>query len=492
LYISEDKMKYYILIFFTLLITGCAQPVAPTGGEKDVDPPRIIRSIPANNSTQNKPKIITIYFNENIQLNNPNQKIIISPSVGKLKISNTNKSITITFPSENLLPNTTYSINLNNSISDINENNEGVYSPILFSTGENLDSLSIFGKIQEYTGTKIKNFKAYCYNKTSLKNNPLYINNIVLKTFTINGLDSLEKNIVAYNDINNNDKADDGDDIAFKTNCYPTKDTVEFQLIATAKTKIGYSTNNSSSKIYGIKNPDLQYLVNLQPAAYIYKDTIFVPVELLDSTLELLSNKYYLKQTTKPEKFQTSAQFTKTYDIGDSSRSMQISFNDRITAINTDNIRCNKTGDSTAIIKIGTYYSNNNLTIITSTTNETYELTIPANTITLSNNIYDKKINVSSESNKSSGNLTLINATKYYTYITIYNNGTSYKLAIKPKDTLELYIPQGTYSLNYFKDTDNDRHITPPDIEMEQPAEQMVMLQNIPVKTGLTNIVILK
>ena len=111
-------MNRFIIISFVLLIVSCANPVAPTGGPKDQEPPNIINI--TIDSTLND---ISIYYNENIRFQN---KIILIPQKrdDKVEVQQNNKSITIK------LQDYTKHIIIGESIKDLNENNKGDY-PII-------------------------------------------------------------------------------------------------------------------------------------------------------------------------------------------------------------------------------------------------------------------------------------------------------------------------------------------------------------------------
>ena len=66
-----------------LLLFGCAQQVAPTGGPKDETPPKILSEEPANLSTEFTSNEIVISFDEFIQLKSPAEQVVISPPMMK-------------------------------------------------------------------------------------------------------------------------------------------------------------------------------------------------------------------------------------------------------------------------------------------------------------------------------------------------------------------------------------------------------------------------
>lgn len=117
------------------------------GGPKDVDPPIVLESSPANYSLNFDKKKIEIDFNEFLVLKDINQQLVVSPPLkDKPIVRLKNKSILIELESE-LRENTTYTINFGDAITDLNEGNVLVNYEFVFSTGEYLDSLSVGGRL---------------------------------------------------------------------------------------------------------------------------------------------------------------------------------------------------------------------------------------------------------------------------------------------------------------------------------------------------------
>ena len=130
-----------------VLTSGCAQIMAPTGGARDTLPPTLIGSspkIPATNFTGNR---INLYFDEYVQIQELQQNLLVSPAPkNNPYIDHKLKTVTIRLR-DTLEPNTTYTINLGNSIRDINENNAIKDFSYVFSTGATIDSLNFSGKV---------------------------------------------------------------------------------------------------------------------------------------------------------------------------------------------------------------------------------------------------------------------------------------------------------------------------------------------------------
>lgn len=124
--------------------------MAPGGGKKDVDPPKVVKYIPDSASLNFKSKSIEVFFDEFVQLKDLNNQLIISPpleSAPDIKVKN--KSLIIDFDKKEILkPNTTYSISFGNALQDIHEGNFSENLKYIFSTGSFIDSLMLKGKIE--------------------------------------------------------------------------------------------------------------------------------------------------------------------------------------------------------------------------------------------------------------------------------------------------------------------------------------------------------
>lgn len=128
-------------------ILGCANIIAPMGGDRDSIPPVLVMAKPFDSTKNFNSKKISLTFNEYIQLENVTEQLIVSPTPklpptidSKLKVLN----ITI---KDTLEENTTYRFNFGNAIKDVNEGNIMKDFTYIFTTGNILDSGSIKGKI---------------------------------------------------------------------------------------------------------------------------------------------------------------------------------------------------------------------------------------------------------------------------------------------------------------------------------------------------------
>lgn len=130
-----------------ILPAGCANQIPPLGGLRDSLPPVLVQVRPLDSSRNFNSKKIVFEFNEYVQLDNPSQNLLVSPTPKvQPRVEARLHTVTVTI-ADTLEPNTTYSLNFGNSIKDINEGNVLREFRYIFSTGENIDTFSLSGQI---------------------------------------------------------------------------------------------------------------------------------------------------------------------------------------------------------------------------------------------------------------------------------------------------------------------------------------------------------
>lgn len=147
-------MKYqsFLLVVLIFSFYTCARVGRPTGGEKDILPPITLSASPDFESLNFDGNKIKINFDEYIKFDDLNRQLVISPPL------NSNPDISpLGFPSkqivikinDTLIPNTTYTFNFGNAITDNSEGNPLKQFKYLFSTGDHIDSLEVSGTIKD-------------------------------------------------------------------------------------------------------------------------------------------------------------------------------------------------------------------------------------------------------------------------------------------------------------------------------------------------------
>ena len=206
-----------LLIVIGLLFAQCANRGTPSGGEKDITPPVIIKSEPENFSTNFTAKEIKIYFDEYIKIKDLQKQLIISPPMNTepeiTPLGSASKYITIKI-FDTLQPNTTYAFNFGESIIDNNESNPYPYYRYVFSTGTYIDSLQVKGRVEDALNQKPEEFvSVMLYEVDSTftdsiiyKEKPKYITNTLdsTSTFQLDNLKAGKYLLVALKDENNN------------------------------------------------------------------------------------------------------------------------------------------------------------------------------------------------------------------------------------------------------------------------------------------------
>lgn len=191
-------------------VVSCAQKVPPTGGKKDIIAPKILYSLPKNQTLNFNSNIIEIYFDEYVKVENINQNLLITPAIEGIytsKIKPTGVRLTFDKPFKT---NTTYNFNFRNTFKDITENNEAKNVRLVFSTGTQIDSMKVKGKVTDpltnkpifdvlvglykiHDSLNIKKEKPYYFTKTDSSG-----------TFNIENIQNDKYKILAFSDNNNN------------------------------------------------------------------------------------------------------------------------------------------------------------------------------------------------------------------------------------------------------------------------------------------------
>jgi len=92
-------------------------------GPYDVDPPKVKRATPDFNSLNMTPSRIEIEFDENIKIEKPTEKVIITPPQKNMPVIRSVGKKAVVELKDTLLLNTTYTIDFTDAIVDNNEGN---------------------------------------------------------------------------------------------------------------------------------------------------------------------------------------------------------------------------------------------------------------------------------------------------------------------------------------------------------------------------------
>ncbi len=140
-------LRWWFFLSFSALIYACASTGTPDGGPYDEDPPVLLRCVPELHAVNNKSKRIRLTFDEFIKLENPNDKVVVSPSqIESPEIKANGKTIEVKLL-DSLRLNTTYTVDFSDAIVDNNEGNPLGNFAYSFSTGETIDTLEVSGAV---------------------------------------------------------------------------------------------------------------------------------------------------------------------------------------------------------------------------------------------------------------------------------------------------------------------------------------------------------
>ena len=128
-------------------VASCAKMGQPDGGWYDETPPVIVRTTPQDKGVNVKQKKIRIYFDEYIKVDNPTEKVVISPpQMEQAEIQAAGKKIEVELK-DSLRENTTYTVDFSDAITDNNEDNPLGNYTYTFSTGDHIDTLEVAGYV---------------------------------------------------------------------------------------------------------------------------------------------------------------------------------------------------------------------------------------------------------------------------------------------------------------------------------------------------------
>lgn len=172
-------MQKSILTLIIILHTSCANIVAPTGGKRDIDPPKIKNITIVKNDKKSLNNVILFEFDENIQLNNWDENFYISPIIKNLQKKIKGKFLYLSIK-DTLHKNKSYNISLGQCIKDINEGN--ILDTLSYIYNDNnLEHTVLSGVLKDsYTLEYLENYWIMLFDEKIedsllIKNTPKYI-----------------------------------------------------------------------------------------------------------------------------------------------------------------------------------------------------------------------------------------------------------------------------------------------------------------------------
>ena len=204
--------------------SGCANTTTPpTGGPKDTIPPVLLKTAPLP-GTVNVPTHktqIKFTFDEYVVVKDPNNIFLSPPLEKKPKYKMQGKTLVVSFESD-LDSNTTYTLDITGAVADNNEGNFFEGFTLVFSTGDQIDSMGMTGLVQDCNTLKpIKGATVLLYKDHADSAVFLHRPNAAAKTdewgfFSLRNIQDTVYRVYAIRDANNNNIYEpDQESIAF-------------------------------------------------------------------------------------------------------------------------------------------------------------------------------------------------------------------------------------------------------------------------------------
>lgn len=198
-------------ILATVLLVGCAMKVAPTGGPRDTEAAVVIETEPRSGATNVANPTVRFTFDDYVDRSVRNA-ITVLPAV-RFQTAYAGDELEITFDDQ-LASNTTYTVTLGTTWTDVRGNTPAQSYTIAFSTGSAIDSGIIAGKV---FGTSLASVSLFCYTQQQFDSagfsassiRPLYYQSLgTTGAFSIRGLADGRYRVLAVRDENRNSLLD--------------------------------------------------------------------------------------------------------------------------------------------------------------------------------------------------------------------------------------------------------------------------------------------
>ncbi|MCM1032728.1 MAG: Ig-like domain-containing protein [Odoribacter sp.] len=248
-----------VAIAMAVLGAACASIGRPEGGPRDENPPVFVRSTPMPGQLEVNQTSFSLYFDENVQLEDAFNKVVVSPvQLSPPSVSANGRRVTVTLR-DTLVPDMTYTIDFGDAIKDLNEGNVIDGFALDFSTGGNIDTLRLSGIVLDASNLEpAQGILVGAYSNTADSAIHTLPPARIARTnqlgqFTIRNLAPGAYRVYALNDINRDYHWDRSEDVAFLDTLI-TPGVQEIMVVDTL-----YDSNGGDSLI---TRPGLRYVPN--------------------------------------------------------------------------------------------------------------------------------------------------------------------------------------------------------------------------------------
>ncbi|MGH7554756.1 MAG: Ig-like domain-containing protein, partial [Longimicrobiales bacterium] len=135
------------LLVAGVILAACARPLAPTGGEQDQTPPRIVATTPAEREVVTDTDLTVAFeFDERISERGVRESILVSPSTGVPRVEKGRSEIRVRMPG-GWRAGEVYRVVLLPGVRDLFGNETREPASLVFSTGPPVPSTAIGGLV---------------------------------------------------------------------------------------------------------------------------------------------------------------------------------------------------------------------------------------------------------------------------------------------------------------------------------------------------------
>ena len=282
------RISHILLITSAILFSGCAQVALLSGGPRDLNPPKLLESVPQNASVNFNGKSIELKFDEFVNVRDIANQLVVTPQTREMPLVEARgKKVIIKF-NENLIANATYRLFFGNSISDMHEGNVVSNFEFVFSTGSFIDSLKLNGNVKSaFSLNPEKDIMVALYeagetDSVIYKKKPLYFTKTDMGgTFNLSYLPKSAFKAFAFSDKNKNLLFDGGEEVGDFMDTLvliPDDSSINFKVFKEEANKL--FIKRSYSPYYGLANIIYNKPVYNVPAAIITAQTEFITSSL--------------------------------------------------------------------------------------------------------------------------------------------------------------------------------------------------------------------
>jgi hypothetical protein len=486
-----------ILIPVLLLLAACAQPVVPTGGDKDAQPPRLTQiKISRGTSTE-----VQLGFDENVGTNQPEQRIVVSPSFTKKPTFKTTQH-GLLIRIDTTMPDNFHLQFLSGAISDINEKNDLKDTIIYFQQHGSLDSVpKTFyhaGKVKSsYTLEKIKNISIYRgifpNIPTTLTGLP-YTRTNEYGNYLLPVFDSTESQLLFLKDVNDNHRVDSGEYFHVSTTIKPTIEADTNRIYYLSSDLPIYNPNAEhiycGYRIYGFKGHSLHTpnelptissnlthrpLVSLFDTVYLLSDSLnIIPFKPLYNSQKNLIPKQTSVKYSVNHQFIPNTRIAGRYHIAFSKPIKQASSLQLLSPSDTTFVNVDIKSEGPFLLTLDAPSADYNT------------VSIPDSAIQFTDLSYFKKQQLTIPKAKDSVTVTFSrrhNDTAYY-LIQVRTKNTTFHIALDSARLL-LRLPLDEYSFLIIHDSDRNGYVTPALRSPFKPQEYHYTISNYLLRKGI-------